>query len=82
MDWTFLFWVFPLLCMVFMMIMMFRHGGSCMPFAGGHRGRSGNGGESPQQILDRRYASGQISKEQYEAMRRDLNQPRIEAQNG
>ena len=71
-------WIFPLLCLVFMvamMIMMFRRGGGCMPFGGGHRGRTANDGETPRQILDRRYASGQISKEQYAAMRRDLNEP-------
>jgi putative membrane protein len=75
MDWTFSFWIFPLLCMVFMVfIMMFRHGGGCMPFGIGHRGRAGNGSENPQQILNRRYANGEITKEQYEAMRRDMSQ--------
>lgn len=28
---------------------------------------------SPRQILDQRYAKGEISKDQYERMRRDLN---------
>jgi putative membrane protein len=79
MDWTSLYWVFPLLCLMFMAIMMLRHGGGCMPFGGRHRSRGGNGGETPQQILDRRYAGGQISKEQYEAMRRDLTQPGMES---
>jgi len=77
MDWTFSFWIFPLLCMVFMvfmLIMMFRPGGGCMPFGIGHRGRGGNGSETPQQILNRRYANGEITKEQYEAMRRDMSQ--------
>lgn len=32
--------------------------------------------ESPRDILDRRYASGELTKEQYEAMRRDLEQSR------
>jgi putative membrane protein len=76
MDWTFSFWIFPLLCMIFMvlmMIMMFRQGGGCMPFGIGHRGRGVNGNETPQQILNRRYANGEITKEQYEAMRRDLS---------
>lgn len=36
----------------------------------GSRGRSG---ESPADILKRRYAQGEISKEQYEQMRRDLD---------
>jgi putative membrane protein len=71
-------WIFPLLCLFFMlamMIMMFRRGGGCMPFGGGHRGRMANDGETPRQILDRRYASGQISKEQYAEMRGDLSEP-------
>lgn len=83
MDFTWMpyfsgFWIFPLLCMVFMvamMIAMFRRGGACMPFGGAHRARSGGEGETARQIVDRRYASGQISKEQYAAMRRDLDQP-------
>lgn len=73
MDWTFVFWIFPLLCMVLMVTMMFRHGGGCMPFGGGHRGRAGNAAPTLQQILNRRYANGQISKEEFEALRRDLN---------
>ena len=71
-------WIIPLLCLVFMVAMMFamfRRGGGCMPFGSGHRGQSGDGGETARQIVDRRYASGQISKEQYAAMRRDLDQP-------
>ena len=75
-HWSPLFWIFPLLCVIFMaimMLMMFRHGGSCMPF-GRSRARSGEREhETPRQILDRRYASGELTKEQYEAMRRDLN---------
>jgi putative membrane protein len=71
-------WIFPLLCLIFMvamMVMMFRRGSACMPLGGSHRGRTANDGETPRQILDRRYASGQIGKEQYAAMRRDLNEP-------
>ena len=66
------FWVFPLLCLIFMAIMMFRRG--CTPFRGGHRTQDGDGGESARRILDRRYASGQIGKQQYDAIRRDLNE--------
>jgi putative membrane protein len=61
--------------MVAMMFMMFRRGGGGrMPFGHGAGPRTGNGRETPGQILDRRYAGGQITKEQYEAMRRDLNE--------
>ena len=71
-------WIFPLLCLIFMvamMIMMFRRGCGYMSSGGAHRVRTANGGETPRQILDRRYASGEIGKEQYAAMRSDLNEP-------
>lgn len=74
-NWTPYFsglWIFPLLCLIFMAIMMFGRG--CMPFRSGHRARSGDSGETARKILDRRYASGQIGKEQYDAMRGDLNE--------
>ena len=35
-------------------------------------GPSGRAPESARDILDRRYANGEITKEQYEQMRRDL----------
>jgi len=65
------FWIFPLLCFVFMAFMMIGCGG--MLFRRGHGGRSGNARETAREILERRYASGEIGKEQYDAMRRDLN---------
>jgi putative membrane protein len=73
-DWTAYFsgwWIFALLCLIFMAIMMF--GRRCMPFRGGRQARSGDGGATARQILDRRYARGEIGKEQYVAIRRDLN---------
>jgi putative membrane protein len=63
-------WIFPLLCLVFMAIMMFGRG--CMPWHVGRRVRGGDGAATARDILDRRYASGEIGKEQYDAMRRDL----------
>jgi uncharacterized membrane protein len=69
-----MFWIFPLLCMIFMvamMIMMFRRGG-CMPMRHGHTHASNDGRETPSQILDRRYASGEISRGQYEESKRTL----------
>lgn len=75
-PWSSSFWIFPMLCMIFMVIMMiamFRRGSGCMPFGRGTEHGTNRGRDTPQQILDRRYASGEISKEQYEAMRRDLN---------
>ena len=59
------FWIFPLLCLIFMAIMMIACGG--MRFRFGHRR------ETAREILERRYANGEIGKEQYEAMRRDFS---------
>ena len=66
-----MFWIFPLLCLLFMAFMMIGCGGMLSRF--GHGGRPGDGRETARQILERRYVSGEISKEQYDAMRRDLN---------
>ena len=70
-----MFWIFPLLCLIFMVAMMFmmfrRRGAGCLPF--GRGARTGNGGETPAQILDRRYARrADHQKEQYQAIRRDV----------
>ncbi len=65
------FWIFPLFCLLFMAITMIA--GCGMWFRFGHRTRSGNGREPVPQILERRYASGEINKEQYDAMRHGSN---------
>lgn len=75
MDWFYPlngFWIFPLLCLLFMALMMLGCRG--MLFGFGHGGASRHGRESARDILERRYASGEISKEQYEAVRRELNE--------
>lgn len=74
-DWTpyfSAFWILPIVCLIFMAIMMFGRG--CLSSHAGHRSRRGDGGETAREILDRRYASGEIGMEQYDAMRRALNQ--------
>jgi putative membrane protein len=65
------FWIFPLLCLLFMVVMMFACGGKLFRF--GHGSRRSDSRETARQIADRRYVNGEISKEQYDAMRRDLN---------
>lgn len=71
-----LFWIFPLLCAIFMVIMMLmmfrRRARGCMPFGGGAGPRAGSSGETPRKILDRRYASDEITKERYDQMKRDI----------
>ena len=74
------FWIIPFLFMVLMFGACFR----MLWRTGNWRWRSGHrarwqpfwcydlGQEPPDQILDRRYASGEITKEQYEQMKRDI----------
>jgi uncharacterized membrane protein len=66
-----MFWILPLLCLLFVVVMMMGCGGMLSRF--GHGNRHGNGGETPRRTLERRFVNGEIGKEQYDAMRRDLN---------
>ena len=65
-----LMWIFPLLFFVVMIGMMgvfWRRGlGAGCAMKGDHRP------EVPRQILDRRYAAGELTKEQYDEMRRNV----------
>ena len=88
------FWVVPLIFMLAMLVvavLMVRrvsgwrggddpHQAWGPPFGGWapSSGPKGRWPETPGQILDRRYASGEITKEQYEQIRADLGpgQPR------
>ena len=81
------FWIMPFLFMIMMLIcatLMARRTGSwrcCIGRSGRERFDSGKPRpwpvadrcfETPSQILERRYASGEITKEQNEQMRRDI----------
>ena len=72
-------WIFPVLCFLFMVAMIFmmirRAGGCCMPMHHGPAKSRIDTSETPRQILDRRLAGGEVSKQEYEEMRR-----RIESQ--
>ncbi len=59
-------WIIPIAMMVLCFLMV-RRGGGCM--TGRHRS-----GESAREILDRRYASGEIGKEEYEEKKRAIGQ--------
>lgn len=63
-----LMWIFPLLFLIVMIVFLFR-GGPGRFWRGDSRD---DRRESPREILDRRYASGEITKEQYEEMKRTL----------
>jgi len=71
-------WIVPVLCLLLMvgmivaMVLLARRGGcACGPMwrptsAGPHAG------DTPRQILDRRLAAGELSRDQYDGIRKDL----------
>ncbi len=63
-------WIFPLTGLIIAVIFlaMFLRGAG--PFCRGDRDEARR--ETPRQILDRRYASGEITQEQYEEMKRNI----------
>jgi putative membrane protein len=69
-------WIFPLMfmllivCVAFMLIW---RGGGCMPWRGPGRKHGGAGeGDSAIDILNKRYARGEITKDEYEQMKSDI----------
>lgn len=67
-------WFFPLffmLLVVIFIIFMIRGGMSGGPMCGGSH-KSPRSGETPREALDRRYALGEITREQYQQIRNDL----------
>jgi putative membrane protein len=64
-------WIFPLLFLVVVVLFLSR-GPGWFWRNGGRGDRSEGRHESARSILDRRYASGEITKEQYEEMKRTL----------
>jgi putative membrane protein len=60
-------WIVPLLFLIVMIVFLVRG-----PWWSGHEHGRGGRRETARDILDRRYASGEINKEQYEEMKRTL----------
>jgi putative membrane protein len=87
-------WIVPFLFMILMIVCATRmircagrwrrnpgHRTGWMPLGWCKPGRDAMAGwwaETPGQILDRRYASGEITKEQYEKMKRDIESSRLQ----
>jgi len=62
-------WIIPIAMMVLCFIMMRRHREGMTGWS-----RSHHVTESAREILDKRYASGEITKEEYEVKKRDISQ--------
>jgi putative membrane protein len=62
-------WIFPLIFLVVLLLFLFR--GVGWPGCGHRRTRDRE--ETAREILDRRYARGELTREQYQQMKRDLD---------
>jgi putative membrane protein len=65
-------WLIPMAMMILCFIMMRGHMGGSM---GRHKSRLN--GESAREILDKRYALGEISKEEYLEKKKDMSFPSV-----
>lgn len=61
-------WIFPLIFLIVILVFLFRSGG--LPMCGSHGTHKSE--ESARELLDRRYARGEISREEYQQMKKDL----------
>lgn len=77
-GWFPFMWIFPLIFLVVMLIFLFRggRGSGGGPMCGGwgirDEGMRDKKEESAREILDRRYARGEISQEEYQRMKKEL----------
>jgi putative membrane protein len=63
-GWGWLFWIVILVAAVWIIVRVVSNRS--------YRGESGGGQESAMDILKKRYAKGEITKEQYDQMKKDL----------
>lgn len=61
-------WIFPLVLLILLAALAFRGSSYCFRRDDAHDRSE----ETAQKILDRRYASGEITREEYQAMKKDL----------
>lgn len=68
-------WLFVLVMLVLAIVWAVRQFGG-RELAGGPagRGQPSGDGESPREILDRRYAEGELSRDEYDQMKEDLEE--------
>ncbi len=71
--WQWHFWIFPMFMPIFWIVII----GLCLYFIFGRRGsrgpwEAGPGPETALDILKKRYAKGEITKDEFEQMKRDI----------
>lgn len=62
-------WIIPIAMMILCFLMMFRRRGCMTNWSGPHQDSG-----SAKAILDKRYARGEIGKEEYEQKKKDISQ--------
>lgn len=67
-HWFPLMWIFPLIFLVVLLLVLIRGGSWSMCGGRDRRGRD----DSAREILDRRYARGEITEEEYQRMKKNL----------
>ena len=65
-------WIFPMIMFVIMIIVFFMFFGRCMWWGSGGQHRQGGESETALGILKKRYAKGEVTKEEFEQMKKDL----------
>ena len=69
-------WIIPAVMMIIMLLFVFGvfgRGGFCPPWSrDGRNSGEGSNSETPLEILKRRYAKGEITKEQFDRIKRDM----------
>jgi putative membrane protein len=65
-------WIFPLIFLVILLIFLFRGTGGPMCGGSGMHRRGPSGESTARDILDQRYARGEISADDYQRMKKDL----------
>lgn len=66
-------WIFPLIFLIVMLIFLFRRGGSPMCGSQNTQGKE----ESAREPLDRRYARGEITREEYQQIKKEFESKTI-----
>ena len=69
-------WIFPMIMFAVIIILVFlfagRRGGCWFPWSGPGRYHGGGESESALEILKKRYAKGEITKDEFEQMKKDI----------